>query len=116
MFARQTDNHSRKFTVSRFFRRNPSSYLNTVFDSVYGSEELFDSFVSSMKSIGVSGYDQAIVRAVYQELLKKLYRTRVKSFMQGLREQDLETDKKVCDADSNLRDKLKGYAMTSKRK
>ena len=114
-FVRKADNHTRKFTVSRFFRRNPSSFLNTVFDSVYGSEELFDSFVSSLKSIGVSGYDQAIVRAVYRELLKKLCRTRVKSFMQGLREQDLETDKKVCDADSSLRDKLKGYAMTSKR-
>jgi len=32
-----------------------------------------------------------------------------------LKEQDLETDKKVCDADSSLRDKLKGYVMTNKR-
>ena len=115
-FVRKADNHTRKFTVSRFFRRNPSSFLNNVFTSVYGSEELFDSFVSSLKSIGVSGYDQGIVRAVYQELLKKLCRTRVKSFMQGLKEQDLETDKKVCDADSSLQDKLKGYVMTNKRK
>ena len=115
-FVRKADNHTRKFTISWFFRRNPSSFLNTVFASVYGSEELFDSFVSSLKSIGVSGYDQAIVQVVYQELLKKLCWTRVKSFMQGLREQDLETDKKVCDADSSLRDKLKGYVMTSKRK
>ena len=111
-FVRKADNHTRKFTVSRVFKRNPSSFLNSVFASVYGSEELFDIFVSSLKSIGVSGYDQLIVRAVYQELLKKLCRTRVKSFMQGLREQDLETDK-VCDADSSLRDKLKGYVMTS---
>jgi len=115
-FVRKADNHTRKFTVTRVFRRNPSSFLNNVFTSVYGSEELFDSFLSSLKSIGISGYDQAIVRAVYQELLKKLCRTRVKFFMQGFRERDLETDKKVCDADSSLRDKLKGYAMTSTRK
>jgi len=115
-FVRKADNHTRKFTFTRVFRRYPSSFLNNVFTSVYGSEELFDSFLSSLKSIGISGYDQAIVRAVYQELLKRLCRTRVKSFMQGLRERDLETDKKVCDADSSLRDKLKGYAMTSTRK
>ena len=87
-----------------------------MFASVYGSEELFDSFVSSLKSIWGFWLQSAIVRAVYQELLKKLCRTHVKSFMQGLREQDLETDKKVCDADSSLRERLKGYVITSKRR
>lgn len=40
--------------------------MKSNFASVYGSEELFDSFVSSLKSIGVSFYEQAIVRAVFQ--------------------------------------------------
>ena len=89
--------------------------VTNVFTSVYANEELFNSFLSSSESIGVSGYDDSIIRSAYRELLTKLCRTRVKSFMQGLKEEDLETDKKVCDVDSSLRDKLKGYVMTCKR-
>ena len=50
-FVRKADNHTQKFTVGQFFQQGPSSFLNNVFTSVYGSKELFDSFVSSLKSI-----------------------------------------------------------------
>jgi len=50
-FVRKADNRTRKFTVGQSFQRGPSSFLKNVFTSVYGSKELFDGFVSSLKSI-----------------------------------------------------------------
>lgn len=56
-FVCKVDNYIWKFIVSWFFRWNLFFFLNIVFVSVYGSEELFDSFVSLLKFIGVFGYD-----------------------------------------------------------
>ena len=114
-FVRLADNCTRKFTNDRIFGRNPSSFLNTVFSNVYGNDELFTSFVNSLKSVGVVNTEEGIVKSVYRELLTKLCRTRVKSFLQNIKEKDLEVNKKVCDVDTSLRDKLKGYVMNSKR-
>ena len=35
--------------------------------------------------------------------------------MEGMKETNLKKEKKNCDVDFSLRDKLKGYVLTSKR-
>ena len=107
----------RKFfpTSERVFRRNPASFLNNVFNSVNGNEELFEIFVSTLKKIGVDTYEEDTMKDVCKKLLVKICRTRVKVFMQSMGEKDMEKRKKVCDVDSSLRDKLKGYVLAAKR-
>ena len=59
--------------------------------------------------------ESAAVRTVYEQLLTKICRTRVKVFLQAMKERDLQKQKKVADVDVSLRDKLKGFVVRSKR-
>ena len=114
-FVRLADMETRKYTLPRVFNRSPGTFLKIVFDNVYNNEEVSQQFRLSLKSIGASHFGEDIASAVYKELLTKVCRTRLKVFMQGMKEKELESEKKVCDVDSSLRDKLKGYVQSSKR-
>ena len=92
-FDRKADNCARQFTSERVFRRNPASFLNNVFNSVYGNEELFEIFVSTLKKIGVDTYEEDTMKDVCKKLLVKICRTRVKVFMQSMGEKDMEKQK-----------------------
>ena len=45
-FVCKADNCTHQFTSERIFRKNPASFVNNVFNSVYRNEELFELFVS----------------------------------------------------------------------
>ena len=67
------------------------------------------------KAVGVTT-ESVAVRTVYEQLLlTKICRTRVKVFLQAMKERDLQKQKKVADVDVSLRDKLKGFVIRSKR-
>ena len=66
------------------------------------------------KAVGVTT-ESVAVRTVYEQLLTKICRTRVKVFLQAMKERDLQKQKKVADVDVSLRDKLKGFVVRSKR-
>ena len=66
------------------------------------------------KAVGVTT-ESVAVRTVYEQLLTKICRTRVKVFLQAMKESDLQKQKKVADVDVSLRDKLKGFVVRSKR-
>ena len=66
------------------------------------------------KTVGVTT-ESVAVRTVYEQLLTKICRTRVKVFLQAMKERDLQKQKKVADVDVSLRDKLKGFVVRSKR-
>ena len=114
-FVEEVDNHTRKFASERVLRKNPHSFLTTVFSYVYGNTQLFESFSSALKAVGIKESVREAAKAVFRGFVVKLCRTRVKVFMESMREKDLEKQNKVCDADTNLRDKLKGFALSSKR-
>ena len=40
-FVHKADNCAHQFTSERVFRKNPVSFVNNVFNSVYRNEELF---------------------------------------------------------------------------
>ena len=86
-----------------------------MFSYVYGNTQLFESFSSALKAVGIKESVREAAKAVFRGFVVKLCRTRVKVFMESMREKDLEKQNKVCDADTNLRDKLKGFALSSKR-
>ena len=65
------------------------------------------------KPVGVT-IESVAVRTVYEQLLTKICRTRVKVFLQAMKERDLQKQKKVVDVDVSLRDKLKGFVVRSK--
>ena len=71
-------------------------------------------FKSALKAVGVTT-ESAAVRTVYEQLLTKICRTRVKVFLQAMKERDLQKQKKVADVDVSLRDKLKGFVVRRKR-
>lgn len=114
-FVRFADNKTRKWTTMRVFQKSPGTFLNTVFDNVYNNKEIVSKFSSSVKAISKEVHKQSTQESVCKEFLTKLCRTRVKVFMQGMKEKNLQIEKKVCDVDSSLRDKLKGYVQSSKR-
>ena len=111
-FVRVADNCTRRLTTERTFQRGPSSFLQFVFTSVYGNNAVFSVFKSSLDAVGINT-KFAAVRKVYEQLLTKICRTRVKVFLQAMRERDLQKKKKVVDV--SLRDKLKGFAVRTKR-
>ena len=114
-FVRVADNCTRRLTTERTFKRGPSSFLQFVFTSVYGNNDIFSVFKSSLDAVGINS-KSAAVRKVYEQLLTKICRTRVKVFLQAMRERDLQKKKKVADVDVSLRDKLKGFVVRTKRK
>ena len=114
-FVRVADNCTRRLTNDRTFRRSPSSFLEFVFTTVYGNDEIFSVFKSALDAVGIDSKSSA-VRKVYEQLLTKLCRTRVKVFLQAMKERDLQNKKKVADVDLSLRDNLKGFVVKAKRK
>lgn len=66
------------------------------------------------KAVGVTT-ESVAVRTVYEQLLTKICRTKVKVFLQAMKERDLQKQKKVVVVDVSLRDKLKGFVVRSKR-
>lgn len=113
-FVQFADNCTRRLTTERRFRRSPSSFLKFIFSSVNGNTDIFSVFRSALKAVGVTT-ESAAVRTVYEQLLTKICRTRVKVFLQAMKERDLQKQKKVADVDVSLRDKLKGFVVRSKR-
>ena len=108
------DNCTRRLTTERRFRRSPSSFLKFIFSSVNENTDIFSVFKSALKAVGVTT-ESAAVRTVYEQLLTKICRTRVKVFLQAMKERDLQKQKKVVDVDVSLRGKLKGFVVRSKR-
>ena len=86
-FVRVADNCTRRLTTERTFKRGPSSFLQFVFTSVYGNNDIFSVFKSSLDAVGVNS-KSAAVRKVYEQLLTKICRTRVKVFLQTMRERE----------------------------
>lgn len=114
-FIAFADKCTRKLTVERTFRGSPSSFLDFVFTSVYGNSDIFAQFKSALAAVGINNESSA-VKNVYEQLLTKVCRTRVKVFLQAMKERDLLKKNKVADIDVSLRDKLKGFVVRSKRK
>ena len=112
-FVKFADNCTRKLTVERIFQRSTSSFLEFVFTSVYGNSDIFSAFKVALASVGISTESAAV--KVFEQLLTKICRTRVKVFLQAMKERDLQKKKKVADVDVSLRDKLKGYFVRTKR-
>ena len=73
---------------------------------------LFDS--NCDKAVGVTIKSVAVL-TVYEQLLTKICRTRVKVFLQAMKDRDLQKQKKVADVDVSLRDQFKGFVVRSKR-
>ena len=114
-FVRVADNCTRRLTTDRIFQRSPSSFLQFVFTSVYGNSDIFSVFKSALDTVGIDSKSSA-TRKIYEQLLTKLCRTRVKVFLQAMKERDLQKKKKVADVDVSLRDNLKGFVVRAKRK
>ncbi|XP_044169420.1 uncharacterized protein LOC122953555, partial [Acropora millepora] len=112
-FVQFADNCTRRLTTERRFRRSLSSFLKFIFSSVNENTDI-SLFKSALKAVGVTTESDA-VRSVYEQLLRKICRTRVKVFLQAMKERDLQKQKKVADVDVSLRDKLKGFVVRSKR-
>lgn len=83
-FVQFADNCTRRVTNERTFRRSPSSFLKFIFSSVNGNSDIF-AFKSSLTSVGIITETTA-VREVYEQLLTKICRTRVKVFLQAMKE------------------------------
>ena len=114
-FIAYADKCTRKLTVERTFQRSPSSFLDFVFSSVYGNSDIFAQFKSALAAVGINSKSSAI-KNVYEQLLTKVCTTRVKVFLQAMKERNLLKKNKVADIDISLRDKLKGFVVRSKRK
>ena len=93
-FVQFADNCTRRLTTERRF------------SSVNENTDIFSVFKSALKAVGVTTESDA-VRTVYEQLLTKICRTRVKVVLQAMKERDLQKQKKVADVDVSLRDKLK---------
>ena len=104
-FVRVADNCTRCLTTDRTFQRSPSSFLKFIFTSVHVNNDIFSLFKSALDTVGIDSKSSA-ARKVYEQLLTKLCRTRVKVFLQALRERDLQKKKKVVDVDVSFRDNL----------
>ena len=92
-FVQFADNCTRRLTTERRFRRSPSSFLKFIFSSVNENTDIFSEFKSALKAVGVTTESDA-VRTVYEQLLTKICRTRVKVFLQEMKERDLQKQKK----------------------
>ena len=57
-----------------------------------------------------------IVNGFYHALVSKLANTRINEFMNARMERELKNQGKVVDADEMLRQRLKAYALNTKRK
>ena len=114
-FIAYADKCTRKLTVERTIRRSPSSFLDFVFSSVYGNSDIFAQFKSALATVGINNKSSAI-KNVYEQLLTKVCTTRVKVFLQAMKEINLLKKNKVADIGVSLRDKLKGFVVRSKRK
>ena len=114
-FIAYADKCTRKLTVERTFQRSPSSLLEFVFSSVYGNSDILAQFKSALGAVGINNKSSAI-KNVYEQLLTKVCTTRVKVFLQAMKERNLLKKNKVADIDVSLRDKLKGFVVSSKRK
>ena len=86
-FVQFADNCTRRLTTERRFRRSPSSFLKFIFSSVNGNTDIFSVFKSALKAVCVTT-ESAAVRTVYEQLLTKICRTRVKVFLQAMKERD----------------------------
>ena len=106
-FIAHADKCTRKLTVERTFRRSPSSFLDFVFSNVYKNSDIFAEFKSALAVVGINNESSAI-KNVYEQLLTKICRTRVKGFLQAMKERDFLTKNKVAD--------IKGFVVRSRRK
>lgn len=93
-FVRVTDNCTRRLTTVRTFKRGPSSFLQFVFTSLYDNNDIFSVFKSSLDAVGVNS-KSAAVRKVYEQLLTKICRTRVKVFLQGRERETFKRRRKL---------------------
>ena len=107
-FIAYADKCTCKLTVERTFRRSPSSFLDFLFSSVYGNSDIFAQFKSTLATVGINNKSLAI-KNEYEQLLTKVCTTRVKVFLQAMKERNLLKKNKVADIDVSLRDKLKGF-------
>ena len=70
-----------------------------------GTVSLLPSFKSALSTFGISS-DSPAAHKVYEQLLTKICRARVKVFLQGMKESDLQKKKNVAVVDVSLQDKL----------
>ena len=106
-FIAYADKCTRKLTVERTFRRSPSSFLDFLFSSVYGNSDIFAQFKSALATVGIN--KSSAIKNEYEQLLTKVCTTRVKVFLQAMKERNLLKKNKVAVIDVSLRDKLKEF-------
>lgn len=70
-----------------------------------GTVSLLPSLKSALSTFGISS-DSPAAHNVYEQLLTKIGRARVKVFLQGMKESELQKKKNVAVVDVSLQDKL----------
>ena len=101
-----------RFVDELYFKQIPVSVKRKKKEEFPSGLILIDS--NCDKAVGVTT-ESVAVRTVYEQLLTKICRARVKVFLQAMKERDLQKQKKVADVDVSLRDKLKGFVVRNKR-
>lgn len=117
-FLKSVDNEVRAFATDVNLRKYPTKFLRMCQDSVIHNETLETDFRLLIASLvkGESAVNVDIVNDLYGGLVSKMANTCINEFMNAKMERDLKKQGKVVDADDNLRQRLKAYALVTKRK
>ena len=115
-FFQKSDLAVREFINDTNVQRYPNKFLDMAYSSVFNSEELETLFADCVNELSVENASEDTKSAVFKELLKKLTHIRTKEFLVAKKERGLKELGKIVDADQNLRDGLRSYAVKLKRK
>lgn len=116
-FLRELDVKVRELINTKNHKRYGKSLLRIAEDSLISDRELPESFARCVATLCTeSSPTPDIVKSLCKELIKKYLHAREGEFKQALEELTLTKTGAVVSASQNLRDSLKTYSVTQKRK